>query len=101
MKFFNRKSISTYTVQDFPSSMSLEEAAKLFKSQTTDIGAELAQKLNTALASNMSKEDMVKLAWQYADTSNELNKKYAQYRILNAPAPGAQPQVQTPAAPKS
>jgi len=95
MKIFDQKSVSTYTVQDFPASMSAEEAATLLKTQTTDIGTELALKLNAGMSANMSKEDMIKLTWQYADASNELNKKYAAYRIMNAPTPGTQAQTQS------
>jgi hypothetical protein len=90
------KQTSHYDIQDFPASMSAEEAATLLKTQTTDIGAELAQKLNSGMSANMSKEDMIKFTWQYADAANELNKKYAAYRIMNAPAPDAQSQAQAP-----
>jgi hypothetical protein len=92
------KQTSHYDIQDFPASMSAEEAATLLKTQTTDIGTELAQKLNSGMSANASKDDLIKLTWSYADMSNQLNKNYSAYKIrtMNTMTPGSQTQAPAP-----
>jgi hypothetical protein len=100
--YFSRKT-STFDVKDFPDSMSSGDAEASYKTQTSGIATELSQKLTSALGANASKDDLIKLTWSYADMSNQLNKNYSAYKIrtMSTPTPGAQQQVQTPAAPKS
>jgi hypothetical protein len=86
IQFFSKKA-SSYTIQDFPDSMPMSQAEALYKTQTTGISTELSQKL----LGNTSKDDMIKVTWQYSDAINDLNKKYASYRIRNSPTPGAKP----------
>jgi len=69
-----KRKTSQYTVQDFPDTLSLADADAQFRKETSDIAAELSRMLTAALAANKSTDELVNLAWSYADTSNQLNK---------------------------
>ena len=79
-----RKS-SLYTIQDFPDTLSAQQADAQFKTETTAIAGELSKKLTDAMSANVSTEELINITWSYADTSNQLNKDYAAYKLRNRP----------------
>lgn len=79
-----RKS-SLYTVQDFPDTLSVQEADAQFKTETIAIAGELSKKLTDAMNANVSTEELINITWSYADISNQLNKDYAAYKLRNRP----------------
>lgn len=87
---FTKQKTSPYTVQDFPDTLTAEQAEAQFKTETAGIASELSTKLSEGISSNASTQELINVTWSYADTSNQLNKNYAAYKLRNRPqAPGS------------
>jgi hypothetical protein len=81
---FTTEKKSAYTVQDFPDTLTAEQADAQFKKETAEIANELAAKLTSGISSNnASTQELINITWSYADISNQLNKDYAAYKLRN------------------
>ena len=83
-KHFSSK--SSFTTQPFPDTLSATDAQALYTSQSTALASELSTALSNAIQAKKTTQELINIAWQYADMSNQLNKDFAAYKIRQIPA---------------